>query len=47
MSQKESKVPEQAPNNVFELLDAKQLAERLGIPVSWVRNHSSASSATG
>jgi hypothetical protein len=28
------------PTGTLEILDAKQLAERLNLPESWVRNHS-------
>jgi hypothetical protein len=47
MSQKDIAVPEQAANNDFKLLTAKQLSEKLCLPVSWVRNHSMPTTPAG
>lgn len=47
MSEKRTKIPDKPPSNDFEIIDARELAARLHLPVSWVRNHSSASSAAG
>jgi hypothetical protein len=39
--------PEQARSNGFEVIDAKELAVRLRLPVSWVRNRSTEKTPKG
>jgi len=43
MSETKTTGPDQAANNGFELLTAPELARRLAIPVSWIRNHTAPS----